>query len=225
MRLILLLRKTLFLAGFATLTGGLAGCSEKSFDYRAFRASHPRSVLVLPPVNQSTDVSATYSVLSGLTHPLAEAGYYVIPVADMDETFRQNGLVTPADIQTAPIEKLYQVFGADSALYTTIKQHDTTYRIISTTSTVSLSARLVDLKTGTLLWKGTATAKRGRGGIGPFQLIANAFRQISATIHDDIHPVALDASEMLLNPEAPEHQSKKDGILPGPYKDKIKPKK
>lgn len=33
-----------------------------------------------------------------LTFPLAEAGYYVLPVALVDETLRQNGMTKPVDI-------------------------------------------------------------------------------------------------------------------------------
>lgn len=72
----------------------LSACAQpvKRPDYAAFKQSRPRSILVLPPVNDTTDVGATYGMLSQMTLPLAEAGYYVVPVAVMDETFRQNGL-------------------------------------------------------------------------------------------------------------------------------------
>ena len=64
----------------------LTGCvpSQQNIDYTAFRASKPRSILVLPPLNNSPDVRATYSYLSTVTQPLAEAGYYVFPVALVD---------------------------------------------------------------------------------------------------------------------------------------------
>ena len=66
----------------------LAGCAapQRNVDYGAFRESKPASILVLPPLNTSVDVTATAAVLSQATLPLAESGYYVIPVAVMDET-------------------------------------------------------------------------------------------------------------------------------------------
>ena len=74
-------------AGVVTL---MAGCAvpTKNVDYAAFKASKPRSIVVLPPLNESPDVGATYGMLSQVTVPLAEAGYYVLPVALVDETFR-----------------------------------------------------------------------------------------------------------------------------------------
>src|SRR5471030_13301 len=92
----------------------LGGCvSPKTVDYSAYKQSRPKTILVLPPLNDSPDVKASYSMLSQVTFPLAEAGYYVLPIALVDETFRQNGLTTPADIHQALADKLRNIFGAD----------------------------------------------------------------------------------------------------------------
>ena len=77
--------------------------------------------LVLPPVNESLDTSASYSFLTHVTLPLAEGGYYVFPVAVVEETFRENGLTNPEEIHSLGLDKLYEVFGADSVMYITIK--------------------------------------------------------------------------------------------------------
>ncbi len=54
-------------AGF-TLLALLGGCAPtKSVDYSAFKQAKPRSILVLPPLNESPDVKATYSMLSQVT--------------------------------------------------------------------------------------------------------------------------------------------------------------
>ena len=71
----------------------LTGCAApRTYDYTALKQAKPRSILVLPPVNESLDIKATHSLLAHSSQPLAEAGYYVLPVALVDETFRQNGL-------------------------------------------------------------------------------------------------------------------------------------
>ena len=66
------------------------------------RESRPTSILVLPPVNHSPDIKAGPSLQSQITYPLAESGYYVLPVAVTNETFQQNGVTEPADIQALP---------------------------------------------------------------------------------------------------------------------------
>ena len=61
----------------------LAGCqtAAPTRDYTAFVRAAPRSILVVPPLNKSTDLNASYGFLSPVTQPLAERGYYVVPVA------------------------------------------------------------------------------------------------------------------------------------------------
>ncbi|WP_425479073.1 GNA1162 family protein [Xanthomonas populi] len=59
-----------------------------SRDDTAYRASKPRSILVLPPLSHAPDEDAGLSVLSVTTLPLAEAGYDVMPLAPVYETFR-----------------------------------------------------------------------------------------------------------------------------------------
>ncbi|MBL0717335.1 MAG: DUF799 family lipoprotein [Desulfosarcina sp.] len=45
------------------------------YDYSAFERSKPRSIVVIPPKNNSIEVNAPYIYLSTLTRPLAEKGY------------------------------------------------------------------------------------------------------------------------------------------------------
>ena len=80
------------LGAVAAATALLTGCAAPvKTDYSAFRAAKPASILVLPPLNDSTDVNATFSMLAQSTYPLAESGYYVMPVTLVNETFHQNG--------------------------------------------------------------------------------------------------------------------------------------
>src|SRR5471032_2340494 len=105
------------------------GCATKkpAFDYTAFKAAKPRSIVVLPPLNNSPEVNASNSVYAQVTYPLAEAGYYVLPVAVVSETFKQNGLVSANDIQGVEAKKLSEIFGADAALYMSISKYGSTY--------------------------------------------------------------------------------------------------
>ncbi|MDM9596487.1 DUF799 domain-containing protein [Pseudomonas guariconensis] len=194
----------------------LTGCAErKTIDYTAYKQSRPKSILILPPLNESPDVKATYSMLSQVTYPLAEAGYYVMPVALVDETFRQNGLSTPADIHQLPPNKLYEIFGADAGLYVTVSDYGTRYMVLSSATVVTASAKLVDLKSGTTLWTGSASAsseegRQNQGGlIG--MLVTAAINQIISNVQDDAgYPIAGITSSRLLTPQP------NGGILYGP---------
>ena len=93
--------------------GLLGGCATKapSYDYAAFLRAKPASLLVMPPLNESPDIKASPSVWAQATRPLAEAGYYVLPVTLVDETFRQNGVSTA----TTPRRSRIRSCGTSSA--------------------------------------------------------------------------------------------------------------
>ncbi|KAB0649801.1 MULTISPECIES: DUF799 domain-containing protein [Burkholderia] len=199
----------------------LSACAQpvKRPDYTAFKKSQPRSILVLPPLNETSDVAATYGMLSQMTLPLAESGYYVVPVAVMDETFKQNGLTNAAEIQQTSPAKLREIFGADAALYSKVSQYGTVYRILASATVVSASAKLVDLRTGDVLWQGRASASSDEGGnngggslIG--MLVTAAVKQIANTLIDQSHDVAAFTSTRLLSAGPP------NGLLYGPHSPK-----
>ncbi|CQI96545.1 DUF799 domain-containing protein [Yersinia sp. HM-2024] len=193
----------------------LTGCAKPvQQDYSAFKQSKPKSILVLLPQNQSPEVSASHGMLSQVTYPLSEAGYYVLPVAVVEETFKQNGMTNAGDIHAASPAKLHKIFGADAVLYITVVQYGTSYQIITSDTRVTANAKLVDLRTGKLLWSGSATASSNEGDnssggvIG--MLVQAAVTQISDTLTDRSHDIAGVTSTRMLTAGTP------NGILYGP---------
>lgn len=207
--------KRIFYPLLLVLVAVLTGCvTPEPYDYTAFRAAKPRSILVLPPTNQSPDVKASYSMLSQITYPLAESGYYVLPVAVVDETFRQNGLANPEEIHNVPLDKFHRIFGADAVLYIDVEEYGTSYRVISSDTRVTANAELVDIRTGATLWSGRATASSteqnsNSGGLISM-LVQAAIEQIANTITDKGHEISGITSARLLTAGMP------NGILHGP---------
>ncbi|MGV8267710.1 GNA1162 family protein, partial [Pseudomonas aeruginosa] len=79
-------------------------------------------------------------MLSQVTFTLAEAGYYVVPVALADDTFRQKGLTSPGDVHQLSPAKLPETYGADAALHVTVSDYCTRYRVLSSATIVPASA-------------------------------------------------------------------------------------
>lgn len=198
------------------LASQLVGCAApKSYDHTAMRQAKPRSVLVLPPVSESVEVAASPSVLAQSTRPLAEAGYYVIPVTLMDETFRQNGLTQPEDIHGVDLPKLREIFGADAVMYLTVKQYGAKYFVIGSETVVEVQARLLDSRTGTLLWQGQARASSEEGKnnnnaslLG--MLISAALQQVVSNVTEQSHSLAGVANQRLVGLGTPA------GLIAGP---------
>lgn len=199
--------------GFALLTG----CATRPapYDYSAFNRAKPATLLVMPPVNDSPDVKATPAVWASATLPLAEAGYYVLPVTLVDETFRQNGVDTANDAHNIPYPKLRDFFGADAAVYIRVVKYGTSYAVLASETRVEAEARIVDLRSGELLWQGKAVAtsaeqqQQNQGGLIGL-LVAAVVQQVVGTATDAAYNYAGIASGRLLG--APRY----NGVLPGP---------
>jgi hypothetical protein len=192
----------------------LTGCvTQPPYDYTAFRQHPPRSIVVLPPLNESTDIKGTYSYLSTVTRPIAEMGYYVFPVAEVDQLMKENGLPTAGEMHQASIKKIGEIIGADAVLYITIKQYGSKYEVLSSVTTVSAVAKLVDVKTGVTLWEGSVTVQQSSGDSGGGilgALVTAALTQVINSKLDPAHNVSSMANGQLF--ETPDH-----GLLHGPY--------
>jgi len=200
--------------GIFALTLLLAACAapQQDLDYSAFRASKPASILVLPPLNTSVEPEAVAAVLAQATRPLAESGYYVVPVAVMHETFLQNGLSVAEDIHALPADRLRDIFGADAALYMTVEEYGASYAVLSSSVKVSLSATLLDLRTGARLWNGAKMLQQDKSSSSSLlgALISAAVNQIVNTLSDASYDLTGTVSQQLLGAGSP------GGILYGP---------
>lgn len=209
--------RRLLLVSFASALAFLTGCATapQGYDYTAFIKARPASLLVLPPLNDSPSVTATAGMWSHATLPLAEAGYYVLPVTLVDETLRQNGVTTAHDAHAIPGPKLREVFGADAAVYLTVKKYGTTYALLSSETRVTVEGRIVDLRSGDVLWQGQATAsseeqqQQSQGGLVGM-LVTAVVKQIVGTATDAAYKYAGVAGQRMLG--APRF----NGVLAGP---------
>ena len=211
------MKNSLEFIAMALLAIFFTGCSVKDpepYDYSAFLQKKPHSILVLMPTNDSTDVAGSAAVLANAVAPLSEAGYYVFPVALVNETFKQNGITEPSEIAAVPLNKLDQIFQADSVLYINIKEYGTSYAVISSSTKVVLEAKLIDIKSGAKLWEGTATAiedsSSGQSSLLGM-LVSAVISQVANTISDRSYDLAAMADAYLFS------RNCHNCILYGPY--------
>ncbi len=195
----------------------LAGCASGPtavYDYTKLKEENPLSILVLPPLNESLEVDASYSFLSQVTYPLAESGYYVFPVAMVNDLFKHNGMTEPGEIHGVPAEKLREIFAADAVVYLKITEFGTSYKVLNSDTRVTAEARLVSLKTGEELWQGAASAssteQQSNSSDILSMLLVAVIDQIANTLTDKGHEIAGITSVRLLHAGGPNR------LLPGP---------
>ena len=201
-------------AAFIALLLATSACAvAQPYDYTAFRQFQPESILVLPPLNASPEVEATGSWLSTVTRPLAERGYYVFPVHVVAAYMRDNGLPTAGEMHNVDLAKIDEVLGADAVLYAQVEEWGSSYFIVSTQVRVTVVFRLVDVKTGTLLWEGRHTGVESSGGANQSvlgTLLAAAISQIANSLSDPSRPLAQQLNWNTFH-------DRRQGLLPGPY--------
>jgi hypothetical protein len=194
----------------------LGGCqTTKPYDYTNFRAHPPRSILVVPPLNESTELEGTYSYLSTVSRPIAERGYYVFPVAVVDQFLKENGMPTSGEMNQIPARKIGQITGADAVMFIDLRQYGSKYVVLNSVTTVEVLAKLVDTRTETILWEGRGFAQQSGSGSGSLlaDMIAAAITQAINKKTDTAHKVSRLANGKLFF-------SENTGLPYGPYSPK-----
>lgn len=168
-------------AFFALVTSALVltGCATApTKDYTKFRAENPRSILVVPALNNSLNVQAPDYFLSTISRPFAERGYYVFPAYMVKRLMQDEGLSDAGLIHTVDATRLKRLFDCDSVLLIAIQRWDAKYLLISTTTTVKFDYTLKSCKTGETIWQNTQqlqyTPQRSNSGNPLADLIASA---------------------------------------------------
>jgi hypothetical protein len=164
-------------------------------------------------VNNSIEVNAPYIFLSTITRPLAEKGYYVFPVVVIDQFLKENGLPTPDEMNSIPLDKIAEHIGADAVLYVSIEDWGQKYQLVNSSTIVHSTLRLVDVDTGVLLWQATVRGVRSSddAGAGLLGAIVNAIAtQIGGSVTDYTPALSSVSNHRQINDGA-------TGLLQGPY--------
>ncbi len=204
----------LHLAG--ALAALLAGCvTVPTPDYSKFLAASPRSILVVPVVNNTVNVEAANYFLSTIPVPLAERGYYVFPVNLVKRLLEDDGLSDASLVHAADPVRLAALFGADSVLYVTVQRWEAQYIVVSTTVTVEFTYLIKDGKTGDTLWEdhriSTYSSGSGGGQGGAASLIAAIVNAAVTKASPNYMPLARQANDQAMGPHG-------RGFPVGPYR-------
>ena len=185
----------------------LAGCaSVGKRDLSTFYAHEPRSIIVVPVVNESPEVTAPAVFVTTITVPLAERGYYVFPVYLTELLLRDLGLPEAGLVHQLPSQRFFDLFGADAVLFVTIKDWSTKYLVLASSVVVEMEYVLKDTRTGTVLWQSKQQVARSSGGSNPIVMAVSAALNALFT---DYLPLARQANIQVFRPP--------DGLPAGRY--------
>lgn len=148
---------TILSTGLILLLGMmLSGCvvqqTTKLAEFPQMYEEDPASILILPPINESTDAEAKDYYSTTIPIPLLLHGYYVFPYELTAEILKQEGIYDSELLRDIPLNKFYDYFGADAVLFTTIKKWDLSYVILASSLTVSIDCAIKSTHTSNTLW-------------------------------------------------------------------------
>jgi hypothetical protein len=96
----------------------------KSVVYDKMYQQKPLTVLLMPPINNSTNVDAKEYFHVTLNKPIIESGYYVIPPFISMDILKNESAYDSELFLDGPLDKFRDIFGADLALFTIVHKWD-----------------------------------------------------------------------------------------------------
>lgn len=180
----------------------LISCGKVVTKYDAFPQMYeekPISILVLPPINESTAADAKDYYATTVAEPLSLTGYYVFPIEVVTEVLHSEGLYDTEILDESAIPKFKEYFGAEAVLFIRILKWDTSYYVVGGNVKVKVAYKLVSTTTGETLWKYEGEKEidttGGSGGAGGFAgLLAKVVTTAVKTAATDYVPIAKKAN-------------------------------
>ena len=109
----------IILCCMATSCGVMSTVTRES-QYAKMYEEKPVTLLVMPPINNSTNVEAKDLLYTSISRPLVEAGYYVIsPLLAMD-VLKAESAYDSEMFFDAPLTAFQNYFGADAVVFSVI---------------------------------------------------------------------------------------------------------
>lgn len=154
--------------------------------YPKMYEEQPVSILVMPPINNTTNVEAKELLYTSISHPLIEAGYYVVPPHIAMEFLKAESAYDSERFIDGNLSMFGKIFGVDAVVFSIIDkwvkvglgiQTQITYMIKSTETNEVLFERTCNLYLDLSVNSGTG------GALGALMDLAASAIMTAATDH------------------------------------------
>jgi hypothetical protein len=198
----------LLLAALATLA--LASCAPQVRTNSDFDRLKPRTVLVLPPENTTSNTEVLQKSYPFVFSEMAQRGYYVIAPELALQLFRANKLNDPGQINNLPTAKFHEVFGVDAVLKTKVTEWSSKYVVVSASVNVGFDMTLVDTRSGTVLWSHSRVLSQTPNNGNNNSILGALINAALTAATTPYEPIASDNARFMLStiPRGPYHAQK-----------------
>ena len=116
------MKKTLLLAfvAFSILFCSCEATYTRGSQYPKMYTEHPTTILVMPPINNTTNVEAKDLLYTSISYPLIEAGYYVVSPHLAMEMLKAESAYDAELFIDQDAGVFARVFGADAVVFSVI---------------------------------------------------------------------------------------------------------
>lgn len=202
-----LIKRMLVLGILLSVAVMIMGCAPKATtkgeEFPLMYEETPLTILILPPMNESTAAEAKQYYATTVQEVLSYWGYYIYPYEITSDILKMEGIYDAELLRSIPLAKFREYFGADAVLFTTIKKWDLQYMVLASNLTVSIDAELKSAKTDQTLWKYNGTVvvdlSGGNTGGGLAGLIVKAVVAAASSAMADYVPYARQANRRALS--------------------------
>jgi hypothetical protein len=134
----------------------------------------PHTVAVLPFLNQAKSHEGSDAVRKGFYNHFSSLPFKDVELYRVDNLLRKAGLEDPVVINKTSPQELGKILNVDAVVFGTISDFDKLFAVIYSNVSVGAEIRMVDTRTGKLLWSGQHVTRIHEGGIStnPIGLIA-----------------------------------------------------
>lgn len=110
----------IILLAVAASSCGLSNQVTRESQYAAMYNDMPVTILVMPPINNTSNVEAKDLLYTSISRPLAEAGYYVISPLLAMEVLKAESAYDAELFINKPLTMFRDYFGADAVVFSQI---------------------------------------------------------------------------------------------------------
>lgn len=116
-------RILVLLALIAVLSScGLSSSLTRGSQYPLMYEEKPVTLLVMPPINNTTNVEAKDLLYTSISRPLIDAGYYVIPPMIVMEVLKEESAYDSEIFVDSSLDMFKAFFGADAVVFSEINK-------------------------------------------------------------------------------------------------------
>ncbi|WP_430812869.1 MULTISPECIES: GNA1162 family protein [unclassified Carboxylicivirga] len=138
----------------------MAACSPKATrvaTYAQLYEEKPVSIMIMPPINKSTEVDAKMCFYNTLAMPLADYGYYALPPSISMQVMKDQSAYNSEMLLDKSMKVVNTALGADAVLFTII--HEWRKVTIGSMVEVKIEYLIKSTKTNEVLYNRTGIVK------------------------------------------------------------------